>query len=77
MPIVLIGRKAIAQAIGVGYNTIPHLAEKEGLPAWQDGGRGIWKALPDDLTQWLRRRRRRSRTVRRTSSASRSSGRAS
>ncbi|EPR39662.1 hypothetical protein dsx2_3400 [Desulfovibrio sp. X2] len=59
MPILLIGRKAIAQAIGVGYNSIPELAEKHGLPAWQDGGRGVWKALPDEVSDWLKRRRRR------------------
>ncbi|WP_029897804.1 helix-turn-helix domain-containing protein [Desulfohalovibrio reitneri] len=58
MAILLVGKEQIAKALGVGKNTIPRLVREEGLPAWREGSRGIYRALPDDLTTWLKQRRR-------------------
>jgi hypothetical protein len=46
----------IAREIGEGKNDIPRLVEKEGLPAWKK--RGKWRALPDELADWLREQRK-------------------
>ena len=51
------GAAAIAREIGENRNTIPKLVEEEGLPAWRRDGQGPWKALPEDLTKWLREQR--------------------
>lgn len=55
--IVLVGAKEIGAAIGYGRNEIPRLVKKEGLPAWQEGRNGKWRALPEDLRAWVRERR--------------------
>lgn len=61
MSILIIGKKSLAQVLGVGHNQIRALVENEGLPAWQDGGRKVWKALPDEVAAWCKARRRRNR----------------
>lgn len=76
MGILIIGKKQLAQELGVGHNQIRHLVEEEGLPAWQDGGRKVWKALPDEVAAWCKARRRKQRlraqkTTRRKPQASR------
>ncbi len=60
MTILIIGKKNLAQALGVGHNQIRALVENEGLPAWQDGGRKVWKALPDEVAAWCKARRRKN-----------------
>lgn len=53
--LLIVGAKSIAQTIGEGRNDIPRLVAQEGLPAWKK--RGTWRALPEDLTEWLRKQR--------------------
>lgn len=60
--ICLKGAKQICQAIGENHKEIMHLVVEEGLPAWKRGGRGGWRALPDDLRDWVRKQRDRNIT---------------
>ena len=55
--ILIRGAQAIAKAIGEHRGAIPALVEQEGLPAWQKNGKGPWRALPEELTEWLRGQR--------------------
>ncbi|WP_461209937.1 helix-turn-helix domain-containing protein [Desulfocurvus sp. DL9XJH121] len=55
--ICLVGTEEIGKAIGVGRNEVARLVREQGLPAWQEGPRGKWRALPEDLKAWLRERR--------------------
>jgi len=49
--------KAIGRAIEVNPNNIPSLIKKNGLPAWKLNGKGAWRALPEDLREWLKKQR--------------------
>ncbi len=55
--IMIRGAQAIAKAIGEHRGAIPSLVELEGLPAGQKNGKGPWRALPEDLAEWLRGQR--------------------
>jgi len=61
MAILIIGKKQLAQELGVGHNQIRRLVEEEGLPAWQEGGRKVWRALPEEVAAWCKARRRKYR----------------
>lgn len=58
--ICLKGAKQICEAIGESHKEIMHLVVEEGLPAWKRRGRGGWRALPDDLRDWVRKQRDRN-----------------
>lgn len=51
--IVYRGAKEICSVIGEDYKNIVYLVEKEGLPAWRRNGKGLWRALPKDLIEWM------------------------
>lgn len=58
--ICLKGAKAICEAVGENPKEMMSLVRKEGLPAWKRAGRGGWRALPDDLQEWVRKQRDRN-----------------
>lgn len=52
------GAANIASKIGVGKDNIGDLVESGELVAWKEGpGKGTWRALPEDLADFVRRRR--------------------
>ena len=51
------GAKEICAVIGEDPRRITSLVEIEGLPAWKRNGDGVWRALPDDLIDWLHEQR--------------------
>ncbi|MGE4503817.1 MAG: DNA-binding protein [Desulfovibrionaceae bacterium] len=51
--ICLRGAKAICEAVGENPKEIVRLVEGQGLPAWKRDNKGAWRALPEDLRQWL------------------------
>lgn len=58
--ICLRGAKDICAAIGENPKEMLKLVEEQDLPAWRRDGRGAWRALPEDLKQWLARQRDRN-----------------
>lgn len=59
-PICLCGAKAICDAVGENPKEIVKLVQEYSLPAWKRGGKGTWRALPEDLIQWMRDMRNRN-----------------
>ena len=55
-PICFKGAKAICKAAGENPREIANLV-KSGFPAFKVGGRGPWKALPEDLKRWVKEQR--------------------
>ncbi|MBN2140412.1 MAG: DNA-binding protein [Desulfovibrionaceae bacterium] len=51
------GAKAICRAVGENPKEIVRLVRDKGLPAWKRENRGMWRALPEDLKQWMRGQR--------------------
>jgi len=60
-PIVYRGNKEIAAACGVPFKEINGLVTRHGLPAFKINGVGTWLAFPDELEQWLRKKREEQR----------------
>lgn len=58
--ICLRGAKAICTAVGENPKEIVRLVREKGLPAWKRENRGTWRALPEDLSDWLREERNRN-----------------
>jgi len=56
---VFYGRDEIALAIGESPKRIGYLVKHEGLPAFRASTNRAWKALPEDLQQWVRDQRTR------------------
>ncbi len=54
------GAKDICDAVGENPKSINELVKAHGLPAWKREPKGTWRALPDDLKQWLRDQRDRN-----------------
>ncbi len=54
------GAKDICDAVGENPKNINDLVKTHGLPAWKRETKGTWRALPDDLRQWLRDQRDRN-----------------
>jgi len=48
------GAKAICEAVGENPRDILELVERQGLPAWRRSSNGSWRALPEDLHDWLK-----------------------
>jgi hypothetical protein len=57
--LVLRGAKEIGEVIGRGRNEVLRLIKEEDLPAWKETPSSPWQALPEDLREWLRKRRAR------------------
>lgn len=57
MNICLKGAKDICYAVGENPKQIVSLVQKHGLPAWKRSNKGQWRALPEDLRQWVRNER--------------------
>lgn len=55
--ICLKGAKAICQAVGENPKEIVRLVGEKELPAWKRENRGPWRALPEDLREWIRKQR--------------------
>lgn len=55
--ICLRGARAICAAVGENPKQILELVLQRGLPAWKSNPRGCWRALPEDLKEWLKGRR--------------------
>ncbi|MEF2146188.1 MAG: DNA-binding protein [Desulfovibrionaceae bacterium] len=53
------GAKAICHAVGENPKEIVRLVREDGLPAWKRKDRGAWRALPEDLAEWMRKQRNR------------------
>lgn len=53
------GAKAICMAVGENPKEIVRLVHVYGLPAWKRENRGSWRALPEDLSRWMRDQRNR------------------
>ncbi|WP_022662130.1 hypothetical protein [Paucidesulfovibrio longus] len=53
------GAKAICSAVGENPKEIVRLVREKGLPAWKRENRGSWRALPEDLSRWMRDQRNR------------------
>jgi len=51
--IVYRNAKEICAMIGEDYKAINNLIKHEGLPAWRRNNSGTWRALHDDLVEWL------------------------
>jgi len=51
--ICLKGARAICLAVGENPKHINRLVHDCALPAWKRGGTGTWRALPEDLKQWM------------------------
>jgi len=51
------GAREICEAVAESPRSILHLVRDEGLPAWRARPGGVWKALPEDLRDWLARQR--------------------
>lgn len=47
------GAREICEAVAESPRSILHLVRDEGLPAWRARPGGVWKALPEDLRDWL------------------------
>lgn len=57
-PLVIVGAANIAKIICEPEDNIKRLAEAKELKAWKEGpGRGSWRALPEDLVDFVRRKR--------------------
>lgn len=56
-PICLRGAKEICKAVGENPKEMAYLVREVGLPAWKRSGRGVWKALPEDLLEWAQYQR--------------------
>ena len=54
------GARQICEAVAESPRSILHLVRHEGLPAWRARPGGVWKALPEDLRDWLARQRDKS-----------------
>lgn len=54
------GAHDICAAVGENPKHILRLVREQGLPAWRRGGKGAWRALPDDLKCWLAAQRDRN-----------------
>tara|TARA_Y100001978_G_C23698661_1_gene439308 strand:- start:2796 stop:3032 length:237 start_codon:yes stop_codon:yes gene_type:complete len=54
------GARDICDAVGENPKNIHELVKDHGLPAWKRGAKGTWRALPDDLRQWIREQRDRN-----------------
>lgn len=54
------GARDICDAVGENPKNINELVKLHGLPAWKRETKGTWRALPDDLKQWLRDQRDRN-----------------
>jgi hypothetical protein len=59
-PICIRGAKDICAAIGENPKEMLRLVEEHDLPAWRRDGKGAWRALPDDLRNWLAMQRDRN-----------------
>lgn len=51
------GAKDICDAVGENPKNINELVRVHGLPAWKRDAKGTWRALPDDLRNWIRQQR--------------------
>ena len=60
MPEVIKGQQAICEAIGYCKHEFYELI-RDGLPAWQEKNGGTWRAIPEQLQEWLRDRSRQFR----------------
>lgn len=47
------GARAICLAVGENPKHINRLVKHCDLPAWKRAGTGSWRALPEDLKQWM------------------------
>ena len=57
--IMINGERAITKSVGLSHLPIKQLVDEEGLPAWQEGERGTWRAIIEELQAWARERRER------------------
>jgi len=56
--LVIRGKAAICQAIGRNKAEFKALLD-DGLPAWQEAPNGTWRARPESLREWLKKREQR------------------
>lgn len=60
-PLIVSGAAVIAKAIREPKDDIKRLADAGELKAWKQGpGKGTWCALPEDLVDFVRRKRDRN-----------------
>jgi len=54
MEMVLKGREAICEAVNESPKDFLRLVRDEGLPAWRRNEGDAWRALPEELAEWMR-----------------------